>query len=118
MTGVQTCALPILACLLGASLLATSCNHGIKDRTFREQVKKDFEAKMKLMGNQFFDLASVGKISQPEKEALEFLYAYMPLADVTDYSTKFYLDNVRIGFSCLADTPWGKIFQSRFFIIM
>ena len=94
--------------MLGASLLATSCNHGIKDRTFREQVKKDFEAKMKLMGNQFFDLASVGKISQPEKEALEFLYAYMPLADVTDYSTKFYLDNVRIGFSCLADTPWGK----------
>ena len=98
----------MVACLLGASLLATSCNHGIKDRTFREQVKKDFEAKMKLMGNQFFDLASVGKISQPEKEALEFLYAYMPLADVTDYSTKFYLDNVRIGFSCLADTPWGK----------
>lgn len=98
----------MVVCCLGVVLFATSCNHGIKDRTFRDQVTKDFKAKMKLMGNQFFDLASVGKISQPEKEALEFLYAYMPLADVTDYSTKFYLDNVRIGFSCLADTPWGK----------
>ena len=30
-----------------------------------------------------------------EREALEFLYAYMPLADIADYSGEFHLMNVR-----------------------
>ncbi|MBR2083288.1 MAG: hypothetical protein IJ879_01430, partial [Muribaculaceae bacterium] len=36
-----------------------------------------------------------------EKEALEFLYAYMPLADVTDYTVEFHLANVRATFKAL-----------------
>ena len=38
-------------------------------------------------------------ISAQEREALEFLYAYMPLADVTDYPASFYLENVRAAFA-------------------
>ncbi len=43
-----------------------------------------------------------------EVEALKFLYAYMPLADVTDYSVQFYLDNVRATFEAREQMPWGK----------
>ena len=32
--------------------------------------------------------------SEQEVDALRFLYAYMPLADVTDYPIDFYLENV------------------------
>jgi len=99
----------ILSLLLGLSFLVSSCGrHGIKDKDFRERVTQDFAVKMDIMGKKFFDLDSLGKVTQPEKEALEFLYAYMPMADVTDYGTAYYLSNVRISFSALADFPWGK----------
>ena len=45
-------------------------------------------------------------LSAQEKEALEFLYAYMPLADVTDYSTDFYLQNVRASLLARAEMDW------------
>ena len=45
-------------------------------------------------------------LSVQEKEALEFLYAYMPLADVTDYSTDFYLQNVRASLQAREEMEW------------
>ena len=43
-----------------------------------------------------------------EMEALRFLYAYMPLADVTDYTIQFHLENVRATFEAREQMPWGK----------
>ena len=34
-----------------------------------------------------------------ESEAMEFLYAYMPMADVTDYPAEYYLQNVQAAFN-------------------
>ena len=48
------------------------------------------------------------KVTNQEKAALEFLYAYMPLADVTDYPIEFYLENVRATFEAREQMPWGK----------
>ena len=53
------------------------------------------------------DLSSM-QINQQEEEALRFLYAYMPLADVTDYPVEFYLENVRATFDAKEQMPWGK----------
>lgn len=46
--------------------------------------------------------------SAQELEALRFLYAYMPLADITDYSVGFHLENVRATFAAREQMPWGK----------
>ena len=46
--------------------------------------------------------------NEQEIEALQFLYAYMPLADVTDYPLEFHLENVRATFQARAEMPWGK----------
>ncbi len=46
--------------------------------------------------------------NEQEVEALQFLYAYMPLADVTDYPLEFHLENVRATFQARAEMPWGK----------
>ena len=46
--------------------------------------------------------------NEQEKEALRFLYAYMPLADVTDYTVEFHLQNVRATFAAREQMPWGK----------
>ncbi len=47
-------------------------------------------------------------VNEQEMEALKFLYAYMPLADVTDYSVQFFLENVQATFDARQQMPWGN----------
>jgi transglutaminase-like putative cysteine protease len=47
-------------------------------------------------------------VNGQEWKALAFLYKYMPLADVTDYSVQFHLENVRATFEAREQMPWGK----------
>lgn len=51
--------------------------------------------------------AQLKNITATERTALEFLYRYMPLADVTDYSPEFFLANVRTSFMAQKEMPWG-----------
>lgn len=81
--------------------------HFISDDKYRAQVHKDFTEKMQLVGKNFFS-ATQSVPSVAEQEALEFLYAYMPVADVTDYTTTFYLDNVKAAFKAREEMPWGR----------
>ena len=48
------------------------------------------------------------QVNKQEMEALQFLYAYMPLADVTDYTLQFHLENVRATLEAREQMPWGK----------
>ena len=48
------------------------------------------------------------RVNEQEWEALSFLYRYMALADVTDYTVQFHLENVRATFEAREQMPWGK----------
>ena len=48
------------------------------------------------------------KATADEQGALQFLYAYMPVADVTDYPTSFFLENVRTSFEARNQMAWGN----------
>lgn len=50
-------------------------------------------------------------LSVYEQEALMFLYAYMPIGDVTDYSGDYYLENVRLSGQTRTEMPWGIRFR-------
>lgn len=54
--------------------------------------------------------AEIGKLkaTPQERECLEFLYAYLPTADLADYSPEFWLKNVRIALQAREEMPWGK----------
>ena len=93
----------ILVMLAGCS---AKDGHFISDRDYRQQVASDFEAKVGLVGMQFYTPAS--DVTSKEQEALQFLYAYMPIGDMTDYSTDYYLDNVRMSFKAQQEMPWGE----------
>lgn len=54
-------------------------------------------------------------ITKEEKDALTFLYAYMPLADVLNYGAAFHLDNVRAAFKTAEEMPWGDKIPDREF---
>ena len=96
-----------IICLL---CLLTACgdSHFMTDASYRSRVERDFQQKKALMpqGDLFaiFDTS----LSDYEREALEFLYAYMPLADIADYSGEFHLMNVRASRQAADEMPWGK----------
>ena len=92
--------------LLAASLGAWCDNHFITDTSYRNRVESVFKNRMQTVGKQFFNTKGL-KPDNEQKEALEFLYAYMPLADVTDYPTSFYLDNVRASLTTRKEMAWG-----------
>ncbi len=88
-------------------LLAQAQRHFMTDAAYRQKVEKVFNEKMKQVGKQFFDTKNQ-TVSLEEKEALTFLYAYMATADVTDYTTSFYLKNVRSSFATREQMAWGR----------
>ena len=50
--------------------------------------------------------AACSNTSRQERQALDFLYEYMPLADSTDYPRSFYEDAVHQSFVTRKEMPW------------
>ena len=72
-----------------------------------QDITQAFNEKVKVVGTQY--TKGIDQLSsEEEQEALRFLYAYMPLADITDYPLEFHLQNVRASFKARKQMPWGK----------
>ena len=88
-----------LLCILILSIVLFACNnaHFLKEEAYRNQVIQDFELKKQALPHgDLFAIFADSVLSVYEREALMFLYAYMPIGDVTDYSGDYYLENVRL----------------------
>ncbi len=83
------------------------CDGPFMSEQYRMKIEKVFQEKKQLVGQHFFKQKGLN-VSPAEEEALKFLYAYMTLADVTDYPTEFYLENVRSSFQTAKEMSWGK----------
>ena len=99
-------------------MLCASCTnnkHLISDEAERAAVQQDFEARRDTLtqGNLFQVFEQ--SMSDEQKEAMTFLYAYMPLADIADHPGEFYLENVDYAFKARAEMPWGKVVPEREF---
>ncbi|WP_295364957.1 transglutaminase domain-containing protein [uncultured Prevotella sp.] len=98
--------------LISASLFALTLTAGaqgsfITDTQYRAGMESLFNQRIKTVGKKFYNTKKE-KLTADEQEALKFLYAYMPLADITDYPTSFYADNVRLSFKARNEMSWGK----------
>ena len=94
-----------------ALLLLSACNgrkaHFMKDKAYREAVHADYEARMAASDSALAWVVDMpGEITVAEQEALEFLYAYMPLADAVDYPASYFLDQVRASFLTRKEMKW------------
>jgi len=101
--------------LLAGILLAPSCakreNRFLKDETYRRQVHEQFEKRTKIAANRseaLFTVFDKENLSPEQCEALEFLYAYMPLSDLADYDGEFFLKQVDAAFKARDCFSWGK----------
>ena len=89
--------------------------HFVTDKAAREQIGKDFERKQEALPNgDLFDVLNETSTTA-EREALTFLYAYMPAGDATDYPGDFYLRNVQMSFRAKKEMPWGKRIPEEIF---
>ena len=101
----------IIALAVAIFFLSRTKEHFIGDSSLRTTVHETFQERMDANDGilkQFFQIDD-DDLTAKEREALEFLYAYMPLADITDYPTDYYLANIRASEKAKAEMPWGKL---------
>ncbi len=93
-----------VAMMLGC---VTAVNAGVKDDY---KARRD-SMRSVAMHSEVFDR----NLTDDQRSALEFLYAYMPLPDVTDYSGDFFLRNVDQTLKTRKEMPWGTKIPDREF---
>ena len=117
----KTNASRILSAAVVAMVMLSSCevHHFISDTAYRRQVEEDHGTRMEELSPLYLDIdygtrsitCNYGYVKDcylttAELEALEFLYAYMPVADLTDYTADFFLQNVRASFLAREEMGW------------
>jgi len=95
--------------ILGAC--SSADKHFLKDKEYREQVHQQFMKRKDLAAGrseQLFSVLDKQDLTLEQREALEFLYAYMPLSDLADYDADFFLGQVDAAFKARDYFDWGK----------
>ncbi len=95
------------------SMIFISCNSSFEGSDI---FKKDFEERSELFSNTEYFSIFEEELTDPQREAMQFLYAYMPSPDITDYSGEFHLNNVNYALKARAEMPWGKNVPDREFL--
>lgn len=90
-------------------------NHLISDEAERAIVQSDFEKRAESWNQGDLFKVFEQEMSDQQREALTFLYAYMPLGDITDYSGEFFLENIDYSLKAKEEMPWGKLIPEREF---
>lgn len=93
-----------LSCLFPA---CTSSDHFLKETDYRQKVETDFNQKKEILNRGNLFAVFNEEMTQEEREAMMFLYAYMTPGDIADYSGEFYLKNVRLALQDRKQTTWG-----------
>ena len=98
-------------------LFACSEPHFLTDAGYRAKVHEQFEKrKVQARGRNEQLFAVFDKpLDARQREALEFLYAYMPLCDLADYDGEFYLSQVNAAFAARDFFHWGKTVPEEIF---
>ncbi len=104
--------------LLFALILFTAggcTQHLITDSDYRHNVHQRFEERRTQFTQGDLWRVFDTEMTTREREAMEFLYAYMSLADLADYEGDFFADHVRTALRSQEQTTWGKSIPESIF---
>ena len=79
-----------------------------KDFREREVIPYAYRKELKLLFRNTSD--------SREEESIKFLYAYMPLSDLADYTVQFFSENVRMALKARDELKWGKSIPQEIFL--
>ncbi len=107
--------------LIGFILVtASGCfdDHLISETGFREKVNASFSETQVIAGKRSEQLFAVFRndLTTRQIEALKFLYAYMPLNDLADYTGEFFLANADLSLKARDEAPWGRSVPEDIFL--
>ncbi len=105
---LKTIASPLIAMLLMAAVPGSA-------QIATKVTKNDFEQRKKEINAPRYFSVFDRNLTPEQREALEVLYAYMPLPDLTDYSGDYFLRNVDYSLKAREEMPWGKTVPAREF---
>ncbi len=95
--------------------LLTACRneseHFLTDAGYRQQVHEQFLKRQQEAAHRqeaLFSVLDKEGLTLPQREALEFLYAYMPLADLSEYDGAFFLQQIDAAFEARNYFHWGE----------
>jgi len=103
-------------------LLLTSCaikeRHALYDGVLRQAATRQLEVQKQLVRNRSAALFTVfeSDLTNAERDALQWLYAWMPLSDLADYDGPFYLRQVRSTLQAQQEMPWGASLPRDLFL--
>lgn len=80
------------------------------------KIASDFELRRTALGNDNCFAVFDEGLEGVRLQAMQFLYAYMPLPDIADYPASFYLQNVDYALKARAEMPWGAQVPVREFL--
>ena len=86
--------------------------HFISDEAYRTQMMEDFNARKSVLEAAGVDLDAMG-LTLAEKEAMQFLYSYMPLGDIVNKDPEYYLDHYHMTMKACDEMPWGGTVPER-----
>lgn len=104
----------IMELVLALSLSACQ-KHFISNPDERNEVEASFNKRKQALKNGDLFYIFQQSMTQEEKESLQFMYAYMPLGDITDYSGEFHLTNVQSALKARSEMKWGKDIPEQIF---
>ncbi len=109
----------LLILTFAACLLFPACSreeHFLKDPAYRKLVHRQFLKRAELARGRQQELFSVmNGLKTEEREALEFLYAFMPLSDLANLDGNYFLQQVRTALEARSYFPWGKSIPDEIF---
>ena len=80
------------------------------------RIAKDFNRRREVIGNGDYFKVFDTRLSAEQRLSMQFMYAYMPLPDISDYAAEFHLNNVNYALKARAEMPWGKRVPVREFL--
>jgi hypothetical protein len=107
---------------LAAGIVITFCSctgdHLINDTAYRLKVENDFIKRREVAALKAGELFSPfsEQLSAEQIEALQFLFAYMPLSDLADYDGSFFLKNADLALRSRYETGFGKDIPENIFL--
>ena len=105
----------MFAVVLSVVMLPACQSHFISDGQVRKSVHEAFEARRAhFTQGDIFGIFEQ-KLTTEEREAMEFLYASMSSADMSDYTGEYFLDNVRMSLRAREELAWGEVVPEDLF---
>lgn len=106
-----------IALILGLLLLIgnfAQAAPSISSTSKRTYIHKDFQQRKRALSKnkRLFSIFNTA-LNSNERQALEFLYAYMPLPDMVDYSGEYYKENVDCALRARQEMTWGESIPDR-----